>query len=163
MKLGILSDSHNDVQTLQRALSLFWQQGVTRLLHCGDVTSPDTAVLLTPLPLIYTPGNMDRPQTITKIKQMDTGNIVTAVYTGTLDGLAIAATHGHRFGELERLIGDGRYDFVFHGHTHRRRDDASGATRIINPGALGGRRPEPRSVAVLDTPTRTVTFITIDD
>jgi predicted phosphodiesterase len=73
-----------------------------------------------------------------------------AHFTGQIDGVPVAATHGHQGDQLQAFIRSGRYDYVFHGHTHRRRDERVGDTRVINPGALGGVRYENRSVAILD-------------
>ena len=158
MKIGILSDTHNHTGNLRRALALFREAGVTQLIHCGDLTSPQTAVPLQPFSLIYTPGNMDGRALPPAIKQLDPQNIVGDIFTGTIDGVAMAATHGHRESKLNALIHNGRYAYVFHGHTHRRRDTIIGQTRVINPGALGGSRHEPRSVAILDLDKAAVTF-----
>jgi len=50
---------------------------------------------------------------------------------------------------------------VIHGHSHLHRDERLGATRVINPGALGGLRREPRSVAVLDVAADLLRFIPV--
>jgi hypothetical protein len=69
--------------------------------------------------------------------------------------------HGHREGELRRVISAGEYAYVFHGHTHRRRDEHIGPTRVISPGALGGMRWQQRSFCILDLETDRVTFIEV--
>ena len=60
---------------------------------------------------------------------------------------------------LGNLIASGEYAYVFHGHTHRRRDRMIGHTRVINPGALGGRRTERRSFCILDLATGETRFV----
>ena len=67
-------------------------------------------------------------------------------------GRLIGITHGDREDVFEGLL-LAEPDYVFHGHTHRRRDERVGPTRIINPGALGGIRHEARSICVLDLAT----------
>ena len=83
------------------------------------------------------------------------------VYEGELGGVKVAATHGHLTAKLNKLIRSRRYRYVFHGHTHRQRDELIGKTRIINPGALGGARYEPRSVCIVDFEKDEVRFITV--
>ena len=58
MKIGILSDTHNNVNNLQRALAFFHREGIQTLIHCGDITSPATAVHLKGFTLIYVHGNV---------------------------------------------------------------------------------------------------------
>ena len=45
------------------------------------------------------------------------------------------------------------------GHTHRRRDQTIGRTRVINPGALGGVRWQRRSFCILDLATGEARFV----
>ena len=85
------------------------------------------------------------------------------VFTGKLGGIKIAVTHGHLPGKLDQLIRSQRYTFVFHGHTHRKRDEMVGKTRVINPGALGGTRYEPRTVCVFDLDSREVQPVNISN
>jgi len=55
----------------------------------------------------------------------------------------------------------GRFTFICHGHTHERRDEVRSAygVRLINPGALGGSRPQARSVCILDPASDDLEFI----
>ena len=69
--------------------------------------------------------------------------------------------HGDNEEALANLITSGRYAYVFHGHTHRRRDQMVGHTRAINPGALGGRRWQSRSFCILDLETGKAGFVEI--
>jgi hypothetical protein len=67
-----------------------------------------------------------------------------------LAGKRVFMIHGDQRSELEKRTASGDYDFVLHGHTHRFRDERVGSTRVINPGALGGRFVGERSFATLD-------------
>ena len=168
MKIGILSDSHNHVGNLRRALDLFRAEGISTLIHCGDMTSPETAAHLAGFQLIYVLGNSDGSAEAlhNTIADLHPGNIFEReAFTGTLGGVRLAATHGHLPGKVDSLVRSGRYSFVFHGHTHRQRNETAGwrKTRICNPGALGGSRYEPRSICILDLATREVRFLTVSD
>ena len=153
MKIGILSDTHNDVNNLQRALAFFHREGIQTLIHCGDITSPATAVHLKSFTLIYVHGNMDRAHIAIRQTLFD------------LNPSSVAGnqfTHGHMPGKIESFVKDG-YDYIFHGHTHRHRDEIVGGSRIINPGALGGTQHEPRSICLLDPKTGHCQFSNLAD
>lgn len=165
MKIGILSDTHDNVSNLLKAKSLFREEGITTLIHCGDMTSADTARQMVDFDIIYVNGNMDDSVAVNDTLWMLNHNCETpgAVFTGKIAGVKIAATHGHLQGKLDQLLRWRRYDFVFHGHTHRQRDEKIGKTRVINPGALGGARYEPRTVCILNLESQDIRFLKVAD
>jgi predicted phosphodiesterase len=65
-----------------------------------------------------------------------------------LAGKRIAVTHYPDF--AKGLAATGKYDAVFHGHTHDKYKDKMGSTLICNPGEIMGRKGKP-SFAVYDT------------
>lgn len=164
MKLGILSDTHNHTQNLKSAISLFRSRGISTLIHCGDMTSPNTAELLTGFRVIAVTGNMDMNTGRLEgtLKKLNQENSLEATFTGEIEGVSIAATHSHR-GNVPELAANGRYTYIFHGHTHRRKQKQVGTTWVINPGALGGTRHESRSVCIVNIITNDVEFIQIAD
>lgn len=166
MQIGILSDTHNNVLNLRKALSLFRDAGVTQLIHCGDMTSIETAKHMAGFDVVYVSGNVDQSSSGVRdaVWMLNpNGNDSAEIYRGTIAGVSLAATHSHIPGALDQLIRSGKYAYVFHGHTHRRRDERIGRTRVVNPGALGGNRPETRSVALVDLGRDTVEFIHVSD
>ena len=165
MKIGILSDTHNNTENLKRALTIFRREGVETLIHCGDMTTAKTAVHLAGFTLVYVHGNMDaNPIAIRRaLFELNPSSVAANHFSGELiPGVRVAATHSHIPGKLDSLIRDG-YNYVFHGHTHRRRDEIIGPTRVINPGALGGAQHEPRSICILDLKTGQSRFINLAD
>jgi putative phosphoesterase len=161
MNLGILSDTHDALSATRAALDAFRAEGVTRLLHCGDITTGAVVLLFMGWDVTFVWGNSDKTRADVEAAARLVGLPVPShLATLTIDGLPIAVTHGHE--ALDSLVTCGKYRYVLHGHTHRRADKRFGNTRVINPGALGGRRPEGRSVAVLDTATDTLRFIDIE-
>ena len=166
MKLGVLSDTHNNVANLLKALRLFKEEGVSQLLHCGDMADMLTARQLADIDVIYVNGNMDNSAEAVNhtVWTLNPNNEIPGdVYLGTLGGVKIGATHGHLTKKLDNLINSRRNKYVFHGHTHRQRDEMIGNTRVINPGALGGARYEPRSVCIVDLDQDDVRFITVSN
>ncbi|MFM9181050.1 MAG: metallophosphoesterase family protein, partial [Phycisphaerales bacterium] len=63
-----------------------------------------------------------------------------------IDGSRVAFTHGHEPVPMRDAVATGAA-YLVHGHTHERRDERRGGTRIVNPGAL--HRAPTFTVAVL--------------
>lgn len=164
MRLGILSDTHNNLANLHAALEILRHEQVSTLIHCGDLTDVETALQLAEFRIICTFGNRD--WNASEIKQnllyFRADNYSNFFYQGELGGVKIAATHGHMRSTLENMIQSDQYAYVFHGHSHMRRDERVGTTRVINPGALGGVKHEARSFAILDLDTGKLDFHLID-
>ena len=141
MKIGILSDSHNNVTNIQTALTAFRQEGIETIIHCGDLTSKETAATLGGFRVIHTFGNGDADRATLRqtLKELNPDNFSETVYTGEIDGVKIAATHSHLPGKLEALIDSGLYRYVFFGHSHHFYDEMVGRSRVINPGPVGHR------------------------
>lgn len=163
MKIGILSDTHNNLTNLQAALNIFQQRGVDTLIHCGDMTEVEIAQAMLGFRVICVFGNGDVASG--EIRQVllaqNPENYAGMQYSGRIDGVRIAATHGHLPGRVEELARSGQYDYVFKGHSHIHKDERVGFTRLINPGALGGLHREPRQVCLLDLESGVAEFIEI--
>ncbi|MBN1429744.1 MAG: YfcE family phosphodiesterase [Anaerolineae bacterium] len=164
MKLGILSDTHDNPENTRRALDIFRLHGVEQIIHCGDITIPQIVALFEGWRVFFVFGNLDREHAdlSAAVGRLSGTNSIGYKYMGLLEGIPIAVYHGNDDEYLAALISSNCYDYVFHGHTHRRRDDHIGRTRVINPGALGGRG-KARSVCVLTLPDGTATFIDIEE
>jgi|SRR5690554_851184 putative phosphoesterase len=166
MQIGVLSDTHDAHDNTRAALELFRERGIKRLIHCGDLTSPETLLLFAGWDVTFALGNMDRgvadlaeaakriglapPQRMQELE---------------INGVRIGVTHGDDANLLYRMMFSGRFTFICHGHTHERRNEHRTAyeVRLINPGALGGSCPQARSIALLDTETKAVEFIEFPD
>jgi len=164
MLLGLLSDTHNSMANLQLALLEFRSKGVQTLIHCGDLTDLEIALQLVEFQVICTFGNGDwnANEIQRSLKYYHPDNFCGTVFRGEIDGVKIAATHGHLEGSVDNLVQSGEFAFVFHGHTHRRKHELIHHTHLINPGALGGRKIEARSFAVLDLHNDQLMFHDLD-
>jgi len=153
MKIGILSDTHDQTERAAAAVALLQASGADALIHCGDLTSPEIVHRCAEAnrPCYYVFGNMDFDLETLRGAIGVTGG--TGLETGgliDLDGRRIAVTHGHLNPELRRLERL-EPDYLLSGHTHQRLDHRDGPTRRINPGAL--HRAREWTVALLDLPT----------
>lgn len=158
--IAILSDTHDNLANLNLALDILRQEDIQTIIHCGDLTNPDTAWHFYDFRVIHTTGNGDQfsGEIRNILQEMNPGNFSGPVHEGEIDGIRFAATHGHILGKAESLARSGQFKYVFHGHTHRRRQEMIGDCMVINPGALGGLKPESRSFALLDLSTNRLTI-----
>jgi len=162
MKIGIISDSHGKAGRLRKALAALAERGAEAIVHCGDVGSRDCIAALgeADLPAHVVAGNMDRHLRRLAAEARAAGvhfeEDTIVIPLGEKGSLAL--THGDRAETLEQLLVGGRFAYVCHGHTHERRDERIGSTRVINPGALSGQSP---TAALLDSDCDTVEFLRI--
>ncbi|TQQ81318.1 metallophosphoesterase [Halonotius terrestris] len=153
MHIGIVSDTHDNLDHVQQAVSLFEAEGVDHVIHCGDIIAPFSA---TPFDsdsfdFVAVRGNNDGEWALSNVVD-DFGSYLGESGDLTLDGVDIAVYHGTSEQLREGLADSGDYDYVFHGHTHERTVDTHGDAVRVNPGGL----PIPGAdnafhVATLDT------------
>ncbi len=156
LRLGLIADTHNHQQHVLRAVEHFRAEGISTVLHAGDVTGLEVLELLTPFELWVAWGNVDRDERLPgRVALVGTPGTVHGAYVHSLtfDGRKLALVHGDNVPQLTYLIESGEYDYVIHGHTHRLRDERSGRTRVLNPGALGGSGLPPKTFAILEPAT----------
>lgn len=154
MRIGLIADTHNDQHRLQRALDRLKTEGITVVLHAGDVTSARMLRLLDGFEVWIARGNMDRdPGLIAAAHELFGPGHLRKTHTLSLDGVSVALVHDGDSEIARELIASEDYDYVVHGHSHRPRDERVGGTRVINPGALGSLRWYPPSFAILDLAT----------
>jgi len=162
MRIGILSDTHDNLRNTTAAADLFRQEGVQTLLHCGDVCGPAIVEALHGFSVYFAQGNMDRVSSLgIAVEALQGPGRFARCHQLSLGGRLCALLHGDQEHLLRSLIRLGDYDYVFHGHSHRRVYRRVGSTRIINPGALGGRGQDHRSVCILDLETGETNFLQV--
>jgi len=162
MKIGIISDTHDNLNNLETALDVLQTENVTNLFHCGDICGLNIIQAMASFEVWIAQGNMDRRVGLRRTVKETLGRERLAwLHQLTLEGYSIAILHGDNEDVLNHIIASGEHAYVLHGHTHRRRDQRIGRTHIINPGALGGTRKQRRSFCILDLTTGQTRFVEI--
>jgi len=169
-RIGLLSDSHGRAATTQRAVRLLLDQRVDLLVHLGDVGNVDVIDAL--IEQIDEAGDLD-PAVHAVFGNCDWDAEALARYAEALgiavdhpvgrlevDGKTLVFQHGHQEAAMDQALAEG-VDYLCHGHTHRKRDERVGPTRVINPGALF--RAADYTVAVLDVGRDALTFHTVPE
>ena len=159
MRVGILSDTHDQVARTARAVGLLIAEGAEALIHCGDYTGPDVVLECGGLPGYFVFGNNDFDQdALRRAMAIIGGTCLGRSGEVVLDGRRLAVTHGDSDREL-RLLAAAEPDYLLSGHSHETADDRRGPTRWINPGAL--HRASTWTAALLDLEADTLRFLTV--
>jgi uncharacterized protein len=154
MKIGIISDTHDHVRNITKAVSLFRKEDVRRILHAGDFCSPFTLPLFKGYEMDAVFGNNDGDHYRLLGKFRENGQSIHNEFFSTeVDGCRIGLYHGTQPAITDALVRCGSYDLVVSGHTHQVVNEMHGSTRLLNPGSAHGFDAE-ATVAVFDTSTR---------
>lgn len=161
MLIGIISDTHDHIWNYEKAIKQLEGKKIESLIHCGDLCAPIILKKLVGLdiPVHLVAGNTNDEYRTTKMSA-ESKNVT---YHGEfadieLDKLKIAIVHYQELADA--LASTKKYDFVFHGHNHEKRNEKIGETTVINPGEILGFKGKP-TFAILDTKTKKVEFFEI--
>lgn len=148
MLIGIMSDTHDHLDNMRKALRLFQEQGVQHILHAGDFTSPFTYRALKEFHGGFTAifGNNDGDRVL--IKQMYGDSVHAQPHVFALQERRIVMMHEHHV--VDALAASGMYDLVVYGHTHEPVVRQVGGTLVVNPGETCGWLYGKPSVALVD-------------
>jgi len=151
--IGIISDSHDNINAIQKAVELFNGKNVKAVLHAGDLISPFTARAFKELEskLYFVFGNNDGDK-VTLTKRFEEIGATSCGDFGdlTIDGLHIALLHGTNETLVKALAKSGEFDVVVRGHTHEPGVKIIEGVPVINPGEASGVLSEKSTVAVLE-------------
>lgn len=176
MKIGIISDTHDDIENVRRAIDIFNKEEVQYVIHAGDYVFPGIVMEFKNLnaKLIGVLGNNDGERgQILKAFLAVGGELRGELGELHVSNLSIGIYHGTSAEIKAQLIESGRYNVVVCGHTHRKEpvghavgnysDDTS--ILVLNPGT-GHRKTESLAgafveggVIILDTQSRGYRFI----
>jgi putative phosphoesterase len=157
VKIGLLSDSHDDLAAIAKAVALFNAEGVVQVLHAGDIVSPFTFEVFRGLqaPLGGVFGNNDGDRLL--LRERSAGALRPQPHFVTLDGLRIVIVHEPPL--VRSLARSGDFDVVVHGHTHVPEVRAEGAALVVNPGKTALLDRGRSTVAILETRTREANLV----
>ncbi len=161
MKIGILSDSHDRLPTLRRAIALLVAQRVEVILHAGDFIAPFAAELLLPphvpdtIAVHCCYGNNDGERAgLKKVLPQ----LVDGPMRLQLGGRTLVM---HHF--IDWLTADDlrNADVVITGHTHAIVNQTRNGRLLLNPGECCGWLTGRCTCAVLDTRTLKATVVEV--
>lgn len=158
--LGILSDTHDRVDTAAAAIATLRAAGAQFLIHCGDVGGERILDLLAGMPCVFVWGNNDWDRAGLSQYAADIGLQCCNDFADLqISGKRIAVTHGDNLKLIQRVTQETDYDYLFLGHTHIPSNEKTGRLRIVNPGAL--HRAAKKTVAIVDLANDTVRHLIV--
>jgi uncharacterized protein len=154
MKLGVLSDIHDNIPALSAALHAL--SDCELLFCCGDLCSPFIIDQLArgfwrPIHIVF--GNNDADLFRITAKQRIYPQVILhgEMCELNIEGRRIAMNHFNQIGLA--LVQGQQYDTVFFGHNHTQQVEMIGRTLALNPGCVFGFRfdEETRPIACAST------------
>lgn len=159
MRIGVVSDTHDNMTNVCRIVELFDAAGVERVVHTGDITRAGTLEVLARLraPLVGVFGNNDREREALEEAARSRGiTLADPPLSLSWAGRDIAVVHDPADLDESLLGGHG---VALHGHTHRRVHEERDGTLWLNPGECAGLMRGYNAVGVLDLATLDVGFL----
>ena len=165
MIVGIISDTHDCLPLVDKAVKLLNEEKVKLVLHAGDYVAPFVLPYFKQLKadLIGVFGNNDGEREGLKKRFTELGAQLRGNFAAvTIGGLKIAVLHGHEEYLLQSLIDVESHDVIVYGHTHEAKAYKKGKALIINPGEACGYLTGKPTVATLNTETLDVKIISLE-
>ena len=155
MLIGAISDTHDNLPQIEKAVKYLNDQNVGLVLHAGDYVAgfviPRFKVLNCKLIGVF--GNNDGDHQLLKKRFSETPNctIHDQFASVEIEGYRIALLHGEESELLNAIVNSGYFRVVVHGHSHNSSIELKDKTLAINPGELCGYLTGKSTLALLDT------------
>ena len=150
MKIGVMSDSHGNIEYVRQATEYMMEEEVDYIIHLGDDYYDARILDILPIDVIKVPGIYEAVYQDASVPNRVIQNIA---------GLEVLITHtrdSHR-SDLpqdkipEEYIASRKVDMVLFGHTHSFYAKLDGGILMVNPGHLkAGDKKGEATFAILD-------------
>lgn len=136
MLIGIISDTHDHMENIRKAVKILKEQGVKILIHAGDFVSPFTWRAFKDFEgeIYGVFGNNDGDRVL--LKKMYGDRIQKQIRTFEIEGKKIALMHEPQM--IEELALSDNFDLIVYGHMHEVDIRTINKTLIVNPGEACG-------------------------
>ena len=145
MKIGILSDTHDDIDNTNKAIDIFQKNDVKAVIHAGDIISPPVITEFYRLTekgvkLFGIFGNNDgEKRGLKNAFEKVGGELLGDIGKIELDGLKFCIYHGQDLKKKEKIIKSRKFDVFVFGHTHTKHPkgvdtEIINDTIVLNPG-----------------------------
>lgn len=148
MRIGVVSDTHNQLRNVRRIVELFDTARVDRVVHTGDITNARTLEAFAGLeaPLVGVFGNNDEREPLRAVARAAGIQLHEPPWSIEWAGRRLLIVHDPHFLADAQLAA---HDVVLHGHTHRGVHERRGGTLLFNPGECAGQLAGHNTVGVL--------------
>lgn len=151
MRIGVLSDTHNNMKSVERIAEIFESSDVERIIHTGDITQAKVLDALSGLTAeihgVYGNNDLGEKETLEEAAERNG----MSFHDGPLEldwaGRKIVVVHDPR--DLEGVLAP-HHDLALHGHTHLHRLEEVGGSLVFNPGECAGSLKGYNRVGLVD-------------
>ena len=152
MKIGVVSDTHNNLKNIEIIINLFNEIKVPIVIHTGDISNANTLEQFSKLnsKLIGVYGNNDRNELgLEEVAQKNKFQFQDPPRKLSLLDKEIVIFHEpdkiDQFLSQNKLI-----DVVLYGHTHRYENNTKNGVLFFNPGESAGMQKGSNAIGILD-------------
>jgi putative phosphoesterase len=148
--IGVMSDSHDNVDAIKKAVRFFNETQCELVIHAGDFIAPFAARELEHLscPVKAVFGNCDGEKEGLKKVFVSLGKIQKEPFIFGYENIEFLLTHT-QFAN-DKYMKSRKYAVIIYGHTHKPDIRKNNSTLIVNPGETGGWLTGKSTVALLD-------------
>ncbi len=155
MRIGVVSDTHNNLKNIETIISLFNEEDLSFVIHTGDIANAKSLKKFSKLnsKLIGVYGNNDRNELgIKEVAKCNNFNFEEPPKILTICSRNIAVFHEPNI--IDNFLQDHKNtDIVIHGHTHRYRNEIKNGVLFFNPGESAGMSLGKNAIGILDLKT----------
>jgi len=163
MLIGLMSDTHDNLPAIEKAVRRLNEERVELVLHAGDYVAPFVIPKFKALNmrLIGVFGNNDGDHAFLRKRFSETANCEIRGRFAEIDanGFKIALLHGDETDLLNALVSRECFDAVVYGHAHVIVARKNGGMLVVSPGEVCGYLTGKSTIALLDTVKREARII----
>lgn len=160
MRIGVVSDTHNNLRNVGRIVELFNTAGVDRVIHTGDITQAKTLEIFASLhaPMAGVFGNNDQERPSLEAAVLEFGfDFADPPLSLSWHGNEILVVHDPL--EMDAALTP-THTLALHGHTHLTRIERTASTLVFNPGECAGHMQGLNSIGVVDLSDLSIEMLT---
>ena len=151
MIVGIVGDTHNNLKNISKICDIFNLEDVDLVIHTGDITLPKSLKAFKKLNCemlgVFGNNDIEEKNDLLEASKDFKCNMHDEPFSFELSNKKISVVHH------PELINDNlleHSDFIFHGHTHRYRNEIVSETVIFNPGECAGFLKGKNQIGIVD-------------
>ena len=152
MKIGVVSDTHNNLKNIQIIIDLFNDEKVSIVIHTGDITNANTLEQFSKLnsELIGVYGNNDRNESgLKEVAQKNNFKFQEPPRRLNLFDREIVIFHEPD--NIDQFLSENKLiQVVLFGHTHRYENNTKNGVLYFNPGESAGMQKGSNAIGILD-------------
>ena len=152
MKIGVVSDTHNNLKNIKVIIDIFNDERVPIVIHTGDISNASALEQFSKLnsKLIGVYGNNDRNELgLKEVAQKNKFQFQDPPRKLSLLDKEIVIFHEPD--KIDQFLSENKLiDVVLYGHTHRYENNTKNGVLFFNPGESAGMQKGSNAIGILD-------------